>query len=206
MAMKKIRYENQGVDCSEWGVDSVIEIELSDSKKAFVIDGVLDGDLSSLLFRNYSVLPYKFVDFDRDDTNIQHLVHYVGEEEIQDPQGAGAMVNLVFDLLDALKLPHQRSINRAYINFNLFGDFQYAHDDGDEWTALFFIADRWEEDWMGEFFIVDPVDGVKFAITPKPGRMVLFDGKILHRGGVPSKMCFKPRMTLAVKVSRLSTG
>ncbi len=200
---KKIGFQNSTLNTDDWDLDSVLEIELSDSKKAFIIDGVFDLKTAEVLYQSYSKLPFAFTDFDRYDTkHVQHLVHYLGENEIQDEQHSGSIINLVYDLLDNLKLKHKRKLSRAYINFNLFGDYQYTHNDGDEWTALFFIADEWKEDWMGEFFIVDPVDGVKFAVTPKPGRMVLFDGEIIHRGGVPSKLCFKPRLTLAVKVER----
>ena len=203
MAIKKIMFQDSDINTQDWGVGSIVEIELSNNKKAFVIDDVIDDKMSSQLFSNYSNLPYVFKDFDREDTkNIQHLVHYLDENDIQDPVGTGSIVNLVYDLLDGFNLNHNRTVNRAYINFNLFGDFQYVHDDGNEWTALFFIADQWSEDWMGEFFIIDPIDGVKFAVTPKPGRMVLFDGEIQHRGGVPSKLCVKPRMSLAIKINR----
>jgi SM-20-related protein len=200
---KKIVFQDSEMNVEGWELDSVLEIELSNSKKAYIIDGVFDAESASTLFKNYSKFPFQFTDFDRDDTkHVQHLVHYLSDEQISDPNGAGSIINLVYDLLDGFKLKHKRKISRSYINFNLFGDFQYNHSDGDEWTALFFIADEWNEDWMGEFFIVDPIDSVKFAVTPKPGRMVLFDGEIIHRGGVPSKLCFKPRLTLAVKVER----
>ncbi len=41
-------------------------------------------------------------------------------------------------------------IYRIYLNVNLFGDFQFAHTDGNGWTALLFANKRWDEDWGGE--------------------------------------------------------
>ena len=39
----------------------------------------------------------------------------------------------------------------------------------------------------------------KCAILPKPGRFVVFQGKVEHCGTVPTKICKFPRLTLALK-------
>ena len=94
-------------------------------------------------------------------------------------------------------------LHRIYANLNMFGDYQFAHRDGDGFTALLFANPKWDEDWGGEIiFYSHDTSPVDHAIRPRPGRMVLFDGHIRHRGGVPSKFCHEPRITLAIKFQR----
>ena len=91
-------------------------------------------------------------------------------------------------------------VYRIYANYNLHGDFQFAHEDGDGWTALVFVNSRWDEDWGGELILYpDGEAAYAYSILPSPGRMVIFDGMIRHRGGVPSKLCLEARISLAIK-------
>src|SRR5262249_25479480 len=98
---------------------------------------------------------------------------------------------------------HVGHVKRPYVNLNCYGDIQFAHEDGDEWTALAFVNEKWEDDWGGELLIYDaPAKRLAYAIIPTPGRMVIFDGLLTHRGGVPSKLTTEPRITLAIKIAR----
>jgi len=38
------------------------------------------------------------------------------------------------------------------------------------------------------------------VVSPKPGRLVIFDGSILHAGRPPNRSCYAPRYTLAYKL------
>jgi SM-20-related protein len=37
------------------------------------------------------------------------------------------------------------------------------------------------------------------VVSPRPGRLVIFDGSIPHAGRPPSRICHAPRYTLAYK-------
>ncbi len=39
----------------------------------------------------------------------------------------------------------------------------------------------------------------QFVVGPKPGRLVIFDGAIPHAGRPPTRICFAPRYTYAMK-------
>lgn len=164
-----------------------------------VADGRITPGACKTLFAHYERLPYAFIDTDREATSpIRHLVHRF--DDLADPLIA-PLIELTQDLVDERGLRH-RGLQRAYANFNLFGDFQLAHDDGPCWTALVYLNAKWEDDWGGETLFYPPGAVHAIAIPPKPGRIVVFDGTILHRGGVPSKLCLGPRITAAVKFWR----
>jgi hypothetical protein len=48
-------------------------------------------------------------------------------------------------------------------------------------------------------FYDNAMDGVA-CVTPKPGRMAIFDGTIRHVGRPPNRNCYAPRYTLALKL------
>ena len=175
----------------------------SPSRPAWIIDGAVENEAANEIYGFFKRLPYVFQDFDRSDTQmVRHLVHTF-------PIGEGEMHPLIrrfseiADDLFAHRGIEAGPLLRSYANFNLNGDIQFTHDDGDEWTLLFFVNAEWREDWSGELLLYDDVpSGLAIAVSPRPGRAVLFDGLIPHRGGVPSKLCFEPRITLAMKFAR----
>lgn len=102
---------------------------------------------------------------------------------------------------------------RAYTNYASFGDMLYTHTDcapgAGELTALWFIADQWDVEWGGETLFFDQHEDAQFVVSPKPGRLVVFDSEILHAGRPPSRICFAPRYTYAMKmepVAEVSSG
>jgi SM-20-related protein len=183
----------------------VVSLEIgSNCRKAFIIDHVFEKKLLDPLYSHFKNLKYDFKDSDRPDTRyVKHLVHnFKSQEWKKNNSLPNKIATIARDFLIKQKI-HVGSIQRIYANFNLYGDFQFSHTDGDEWTALFFLNSEWKEDWGGEFILYDEtMDGLGYSIQPKPGRLVIFDGMIPHRGGVPSKLCYDPRISLAVKFRR----
>jgi hypothetical protein len=168
---------------------------------------VLDGQIRPALFDQvegtFGSLPYILHDTDRPDTaHARHLVHRFAD--------GGATNRVVAFVEERARHALQRlglsagPLQRAYVNLTLHGDHQYAHVDGDEWTALLFLCREWHTDWGGEllFYPNDGPAGLAVGVEPRPGRLVLFDGQLLHRGGCPTRRCDGPRMTLAVKLAK----
>ncbi len=101
--------------------------------------------------------------------------------------------------------PHERyRAYRAYTNYASYGDMLYQHTDclpeARELTALWFLAPRWEPEWGGETMFFDASGDAMFCASPRPGRLVVFDGAIRHAGRAPSRICFVPRYTFALKL------
>ncbi len=93
---------------------------------------------------------------------------------------------------------------RAYTNYAAFGDMLYTHTDcrpdQRELTALWFLSTQWEPEWGGETMFFDASGDAMFCTSPKPGRLVVFDGAIPHVGRPPSRICYTPRYTFAIKL------
>lgn len=169
-------------------------------RKAWIVDNLVDPEALPLLHAHFRSLPYRFFDTDRADTEfVRHLVHYFDEEDYDGDPAVASLRAQATSLLQERGLAFS-GIERIYANFNLHGDYQFTHADGDVWTALVFVNSRWSADWGGELMLYeDGPQPVALAIPPRPGRMVIFDGRIDHRGGAPSKFCVDARITLAMK-------
>lgn len=189
------------------GPDLPIEIrELqvgTTGRRAFIVDNLVEPGALAPLYHYFRGLPYEFFDTDRQDTQfVRHLVHYFEDDEYETNRAIASLIAQAADILRDRELAFT-GIQRVYANFNLFGDYQFAHTDGDVWTALVFVNAAWGDDWGGEFLLYEEgPQAVAYAIPVRPGRVVVFDGRLTHRGGVPSKYCVDPRITLAIKFER----
>ncbi|MGH6878214.1 MAG: 2OG-Fe(II) oxygenase [Rhizomicrobium sp.] len=99
---------------------------------------------------------------------------------------------------------------RLYVNSTVYGDMYYPHRDFGEnqqhITMLYYTNPKWSTDWGGETVLYDDDGDAQMAVTPRPGRVVAFRGAILHRGGVPTRICYEERLTVAVKLRVPETG
>lgn len=97
--------------------------------------------------------------------------------------------------------------HRAYTNVASYGDMLFTHTDclpdQHDLTALWYLCETWDLEWGGETMFYDKNDEVAFALTPKPGRLVVFDGAIKHVGRPPNRICYSPRYTFAIKFERI---
>jgi SM-20-related protein len=94
---------------------------------------------------------------------------------------------------------------RAYTNHAAYGDMLYTHTDCGpdqrELTALWFLSAHWEPEWGGETMFFDASGDAMFCASPRPGRLLLFDGAIPHAGRPPSRICYAPRYSFAIKLA-----
>jgi SM-20-related protein len=103
---------------------------------------------------------------------------------------------------------HAYRAYRAYTNVASYGDMLFTHTDclpdQHDLTALWYLCDRWDLEWGGETMFYDEADEVACAVTPRPGRLVVFDGAIKHVGRPPNRICYAPRYTFAIKFERIA--
>lgn len=101
--------------------------------------------------------------------------------------------------------PNERFLPyRCYTNFASFGDVLLTHVDAlpntRELTALWFLCERWDTEWGGETLFYDANGDAQLAVSPKPARLLLFDGAIRHAGKPPNRNCPVGRYTFAIKL------
>jgi hypothetical protein len=97
------------------------------------------------------------------------------------------------------------SDQRAYVNSSVYGDGYYLHRDcaphERHVTALYYANMEWQADWGGETIYYNDDEDAELAISPRPGRLVIARGALLHRGNVPTRACYEERYTLAYKLN-----
>jgi SM-20-related protein len=97
---------------------------------------------------------------------------------------------------------------RVYTNYASYGDTLLTHVDAPpntrELTALWFLSERWDTEWGGETLFYDDSGDAQIAVSPRPGRLLLFDGAIRHAGKPPNRNCNVSRYTFAIKLRTAS--
>jgi hypothetical protein len=68
-------------------------------------------------------------------------------------------------------------------------------------TALYYANSQWHPDWGGETIYYNDDEDAELAVLPRLGRLVIARGAILHRGTVPTRICYEERYTLAYKLN-----
>jgi len=93
---------------------------------------------------------------------------------------------------------------RAYVNSAVNSDSYYAHRDSppgsDDVTVLYYANLNWQLDWGGETIFYKDDDDAVLAVSPRPGRLVISRGAILHRASVPTQDCQEARLTIVYKL------
>jgi hypothetical protein len=132
-----------------------------------------------------------------------------GEVDRSDTTPTGMIFNMSCDdelytffysiLIDNNIINDSSKLQRAYVNLFFPNEKPYFHEDGDVTTYLFYINPPTSIDEGGETQFL--IDGEIVAFLPKPGRMIEFDGKLLHKATSFRNI---PRITLAMKFWKFS--
>ncbi|HET6603492.1 MAG TPA: 2OG-Fe(II) oxygenase [Xanthomonadaceae bacterium] len=103
---------------------------------------------------------------------------------------------------------HRYRVYRSYVNAAFYGDMLFSHTDclpgAGELTALWYVCARWDPEWGGETLFFDGAMDARAVVSPRPGRLVVFDGELTHVGRPPNRICTDPRYTLALKLERIA--
>jgi hypothetical protein len=173
----------------------------------YIVDGVFQPEIVKILYGILRKLPFSLSEYDNLAT--KHILHWKYEFAL-DGFAANPAYRIWHDTIVAktneLFPKHRSQLFRVYCNNSLYGDHQNAHVDNEDAipdvTSLYFANAEWQDDWHGEILLYDRRGEPFHAVAPKPGRLLVFSGDIRHRGGVPSRTCFEPRLSVAFKFKR----
>ena len=171
-------------------------------RSVWVLDQAVPRNIVETLYADLSTRTFTFTNQDSEATEFaNHLIHQ-GELADENPNTIGRVVEAAQALIHKLGHP-TFPLERVYVTTALFGDYQHVHRDGDVWTALYFVNPVWHTDWGGELLLYhDDNASISTAVAPRCGRLVIFDGMLNHRAGVPSKYCPIARLALVIKFLR----
>jgi SM-20-related protein len=172
-----------------------------EGRDIFVFDGLLPQEESARYFQTLGRAAFTRTETARADS--QEFRHWVCEMPLENLPKLS-----LWPPTQAAVATCRRGGNfqpyRVYTNFASFGDLLLTHVDAlpeaRELTALWFLSERWDTEWGGETLFYDSAGDAQVAVSPKPGRLLLFDGALRHAGKPPNRNCYVSRFTFAIKL------
>jgi len=171
-----------------------------DGRRMVVLDGVLPRPEINRLALRAMLAPFTRTGTDAEET--RHIRVFVRQESLEEfvgtPLHAQALAAVARHFPDV-----DLSLHRVDCNLTVYGDMAHAHRDcapgRRDVTALYYLNPEWRKNWGGETIFFDDAGDAVYAIACKPGRLVLFEGAIEHRVGIPLRSCHDQRLTLAIR-------
>jgi len=166
----------------------------------FVVDGLFaPADVASL-YEFLLALPHHLNDTDSEAT--AYSLHWKHEFPVEMALATPIFKDCVQAACD-LMMPETLRLRRVHANLQMYGDMQFPHHDlAGGVTAIYYANPEWDEKWLGETVFYDDTREPLTTVAPRPGRLAVFDADILHRAGVPSRECYRPRISVAFKFKR----
>ncbi|MBI3293220.1 MAG: 2OG-Fe(II) oxygenase [Deltaproteobacteria bacterium] len=65
-------------------------------------------------------------------------------------------------------------------------------------SVLYYANATWEPSWGGETLFFDESGDAACSVSPKPGRIAIFNSFLLHRGGIPMRNAPVERFVVAI--------
>lgn len=179
---------------------AVVRREVLGGRPIYVLDDLFSSQQVTAIHRWMQRLPYCRIDYDTESS--MHVRHWICEL----PQVAWLIQTVPFlrtlaHLGEQLFVDEQLLLKRAHVNSSSYGDLQLPHRDAEDAavTLLCFANPVWDAAWMGETIFYDGQGEPLYAVRPRPGRVLAFRGDLVHRAGVPSRVCHEARLNLACK-------
>lgn len=171
-----------------------------DGKKIWVFDDLCSANEAATIAHNLELSAFVRSEVARPDTaTFRHFVLNLNATQL-------ANLPMYSRSLEAVKQITSKNFRayRAYCNLASYGDMLFTHTDcmpgSPELTVLIYMCPKWDIEWGGETMFYNSEDDCVYACTPKPGRVVIFDGSIKHVGRPPNRVCYASRFTLAFKL------
>ena len=179
---------------------------LVSGRELFICDNFVSNETALRIEKLIKMLSYERSERSRPDLPVSGAAAEITSEQFAAEPFFAELCRLGEDMF-----PQERfELERMYVNSAVSGDVYYAHRDCGanlkNVTALYYANSTWHADWAGETLFFNDQHDAELAITPRPGRLVVSRGAILHRGGVPSPACREQRLTIACKLRALESA
>ena len=121
----------------------------------------------------------------------------VDDPDYHQNAGLEASNNKIYlDVLNYLEatvpdLPPRANMYASYVNVLKNGDLPGIHVDAphhvpENKTVILYLNYEWHPNWGGETIFYDHNLDAQRIVTPKPGRVLMFDGRLPHTGRPPT--------------------
>jgi SM-20-related protein len=181
------------------------------------IDGLFSQDEVEALVRTVSAIPLYYLNHSASEDTHELYGHWdypIVSVERRTPRDVSTELAALDETLDPIKLAWRRSHKllpsgsktvNCYVNGYTYGTDGYPHHEvpplraREQRSILIYCCPRWEPAWGGETVFFDEEGDISAAILPKPGRVLVFRGDVLHVARAPSRFCPIERRVLVFK-------
>ena len=179
---------------------SLVRTATIEGREIFVFDGLVPVEESALYYRAITQASFARTESARADTEYRHWVCEMPLANLARTSLWPATERAIAQVRAGERfLPY-----RVYTNFASYGDTLLTHVDAvagsRELTALWYLCERWDTEWGGETLFYKESGDAEIAVSPRPARLLLFDGAIRHAGKPPNRNCPVGRYTFAIKL------
>ena len=172
-----------------------------DTSTVHVVDGALAAAELQRTHALCRMLPFTRVRYGyRADSSVPLSFDYQWIHPVAQDERALLPLTTLQSLVSDL-VGEQWSPGRVHINCITPGERRHKHIDGAKGkvlVAVCFANSEWKDEWSGDLVFFEG-DHEVARIRPMPGRVVVFDGSLVHRGGVPVSDCPEVRYAIAHK-------
>jgi hypothetical protein len=178
-----------------------MRIEEIANRRLVVIDQFLDPDEIQSLWGFLDKQAYRQSEYDGKET--AHIKQWALNLPPDAMSGLGFIQRVEGAVREHFAVKDAMTPSRFYCNALTYGDMTFPHRDcapgGGLITALLYANHVWKPQWGGETLFYDDAEDPLYSIMPKPGRLALFNGDVIHKAGTPSRECYDRRLTFAMK-------
>ena len=171
------------------------------STEVFVVDGLFSESILKRLHLQLQVAGYSLCSATSNaSTEWNETMTELDVEDFVSDEFGRILVSEV----NALNIDRRHlNASKVLVNSIRSGDVSFVHKDSDkdsEYSVLVYVNPLWEEDWAGETIFYDTQSEPVTAVSFRPGRVVIFPSKVLHRAGIQMSTCQDFRYTLSIRM------
>ena len=181
--------------------DIVVGRRSLEGRELLIVDGLFKPDLVRMLHEIAKLWSFRQAGYDTEDTeHVRHWRHDFIPEDFTANPVLGAWRKQVEAKMVELCPAEKGAFDQAYCNSHGYGEYQLIHADRSFGvTAIYYVNAEWQPDWQGETMFFDDRQDAHCAVAPRPGRLLMFPSRLLHRGGAPARMCTERRLVMVLK-------
>lgn len=187
-----------------------------DSLGVQALDGVLTSAETDALNQTVSAIPLYYLNHAQHQKTHELYGHWYYPVVLtsEEPQDVEPELQALDESLEPVKvawraarrlLPAGSITVNCYVNGYTYGTDGFPHYEvqgsrsHEQRSVLFYCSPRWEPAWGGETIFFDHDGDIAAAILPRPGRVLIFKGDVLHVARAPSRFCPIERRVLVFK-------
>ncbi len=181
------------------------------------VDGLFKESELDALVRTVGAIPLYYLNHAEQQSTHELYAHWaypLVDADLKAPRDVASELSALDDTLAPITaawrktlrlLPRSATTVNCYVNGYTYGTDGFPHREvpppraHEQRSILIYCCPRWEPAWGGETVFFDEDGDIAASILPRPGRVLVFRGDVLHVARAPSRFCPIERRVLVFK-------